>query len=104
MIREEIENGTWTRDLWRMSTEEEMAQYILLWEVVQDVQFSEVPDEISWKWTTNGLYSSKSAYEIQYVGSYCNLNSSALWKAKYEGKHRFFGWLFVQSKQQTTCC
>jgi len=90
MIREEIENGTWTRDLWRMSTEEEMAQYILLWEVVQDVQFSEVPDEISWKWTTNGLYSSKTAYEIQFVGS-----TQAIWKAKTEGKHRFFAWLLV---------
>jgi len=29
------------------------------------------------------------------------LNSSALWKEKYEGKHRFFGWLFVQEKIQT---
>jgi len=44
-----------------MSTAEEMAEYIMLWEVVQEVQFSQEPDQISWKWTANGLYSSKSA-------------------------------------------
>jgi hypothetical protein len=49
-----------------MSTAEEMAEYIMLWEVVQEVQFSHEPDQISWKWTANGLYSSKSTYEIQF--------------------------------------
>ena len=41
---------------------------------IQFVQFSELPDQIAWKWTTNGLYSSKSAYDIQFVGSYCTFN------------------------------
>ena len=46
-------------------------------------------------------YSSKSAYAIQFAGSYCTFNSTAIWKAKTEGKHRFFGWLFLQQKIQT---
>ena len=100
-VRQEIENGTWTRGLWRMSTAEEMAEYIMLWEVVQEVQFSQEPDQISWKWTSNGLYSSKSAYEIQFAGSYCTFNTQAIWKAKTEGKHRFFAWLLVQGRIQT---
>ena len=84
-----------------MSTATEMAEFILLWEAVQEVQFSETPDEITWKWTANGRYSSKSAYEIQFAGSYCNFNSKVIWKAKTEGKHRFFTWLLVQGKIQT---
>jgi len=53
-----------------MSTATEMAEFVTLWEVVQDVHFSELPDQIAWKWTTNGLYSCKSAYyDIQFVGS-----------------------------------
>ena len=78
-----------------------MAEYILLWEAVQEVEFSVEPDQISWKWTANGLYSSKSAYEIQFVGSYCNFNTQAIWKAKTEGKHQFFTWLFDQGRIQT---
>ena len=100
-VREEVENQTWTRGLWRMSTAEEVAEFVLLWERVQEVTFSDQADTITWKWSANGLYSSKSAYGIQFVGSYCTFNSKAIWKAKAEGKHRFFGWLLLQQKIQT---
>ena len=101
MQRIKCENQTWTRGLWRMSTAEEMAEFVLLWERVQEVTFSDQADTITWKWSANGLYSSKSAYGIQFVGSYCTFNSKAIWKAKAEGKHRFFGWLLLQQKIQT---
>ncbi|KAG2617972.1 hypothetical protein PVAP13_3NG258106 [Panicum virgatum] len=39
------------------------------------------------------MYSSKSAYDNQFVGSYCTFNANAIWKAKAEGKHRLFAWL-----------
>jgi hypothetical protein len=32
------------------------------------------------------------------VGSYCTFDAMAIWKAKTEGKHRFFAWLLVQRK------
>jgi len=35
------------------------------------------------------------------AGSYCSFNSQAIWKAKTEGKHRFFAWLLVQGRIQT---
>jgi len=84
-----------------MSTATEISEFIFLWEVVQGVHFSDVPDLITWKWTANGLYSSKSAYEVQFSGSYCTFNAQAIWKAKTEGKHRFFTWMLVQGKIQT---
>ena len=84
-----------------MTTATEMAEFVLMWEQVQAVQFSVVQDEIRWKWTANGHYSSKSAYDIQFAGSYCTFNSKVIWNAKTEGKHRFFAWLLVQEKLQT---
>ena len=72
-----------------------------MWEAVQEVQFSDLLDQITWKWTANGLYSSKSAYDIQFLGSYCTFDARALWKTKAEGTHRFFAWLLVQEKIQT---
>jgi len=41
-----------------MSNATEMAEYIMMWEVLQEVIFSEEKDEISWKWTSNEMYSS----------------------------------------------
>lgn len=72
-----------------------------LWEIVQQANFSEPADQLQWKWTASGSYSSKSAYVIQFAGSYCSFNCQAIWKAKAEGKHSFFVWLLVQERIQT---
>jgi hypothetical protein len=81
-----------------MTTAEEMAEFLTLWSKVQEVQLTDAEDEIRWRWSANGRYSAKSAYFIQLRGSYCSFNSKAIWKAKVEGKHRFFAWLLVQQK------
>ena len=41
-----------------MSNATDMAEFVLVWEAVQEVHFSDLPDEIAWKWTANGVYSS----------------------------------------------
>jgi len=84
-----------------MSNATEIAEFIVLWEAVQDIHFSDTPDEIVWKWTANGKYTSASAYAIQFAGRMCPFNATAIWKAKTEGKHRFFTWLLVQERLHT---
>jgi hypothetical protein len=54
--------------------------------------------EIRWRWTADGRYSSKSAYEMQFRGTYCTFNTKAIWWVKAEEKHRLFVWLLVQNK------
>ena len=55
-------------------------------------------DEIIWKFTADGQYTAKSAYEVQFRGSYCIFNSQRVWRAHVEPKHKFFTWLLVQEK------
>ena len=64
-----------------------MAEFIHLWDLVQQVQLSNQGDKIEWKWTANGEYSAKSAYLIQFRGSHCTFNAKSIWKAHAEGKH-----------------
>ncbi|KAF8774914.1 hypothetical protein HU200_005166 [Digitaria exilis] len=47
----------------------------------------------------NGCNSAKSAYMIQFKGTYCSFDSKAIWGAMAEGKHRIFSWLLVQRKE-----
>jgi hypothetical protein len=77
------------RGLWRMSRAEEMAEFIYLWPLIQEVQLTQQQDFLVWIWTNDGTYSSKSTYEAQFQGSYCTFNCTAIWKAKVEGKHHF---------------
>jgi len=100
-VSEELVNLNWTRGLWKMRTVEEMASFIRVWDLVQIVQLTAEPDQITWRWTTNGLYTAKSVYNIQFVGSYSDFNGTSIWKAGSEGKHKFFAWLLVQCKLLT---
>jgi len=78
-----------------------MANFISLWDLVQNVQLTNEQDAIRWKWTAHGEYTTKSAYNIQFTGSLSPFGSSSIWKAEAEGKHKFFAWLLVQSKLLT---
>jgi len=97
-IREELVNQSWTRGLWRMQTIEEMASFVKLWDLVQQVQLTNEPDKIYWRWTADGNYNAKSAYNVQFTGAFSNFSANSIWKAEAEGKHKFFAWLLVQCK------
>ena len=97
-MNEELQYQSWTRGLWRMCSVEEMAEFVILWDLVLQVSLNDQEDQLFWHWTANGSYSSKSAYLAQFNGFYCNFKASYIWKAHAEGKHKFFAWLLVQSK------
>jgi len=97
-VKEEVHNQNWVRGLWRMQTVAQMADFIKLWDSVQEVQLAEEPDKITWKWTAHGEYTSKSAYNAQFLGSCSQFHGNSIWKAEAKGKHKFFAWLCVQSK------
>jgi hypothetical protein len=81
-----------------MTTTDEMAQLVSLWALISEVQLTDQEDAITWRWTRHGEYSAKSAYTAQFSGSCCTFDSMAIWRARTEGKHRFFAWLLVQRK------
>ena len=81
-----------------MQTVEQMAEFVALWDAVQNVQLTQQPDVIVWKWTANGMYTAKSAYNIQLQGVFSTFDGRTLWKAHAEGKHKFFMWLLLQAK------
>ena len=59
-IKEGFQEGRWMRGLSRLNSEEELQQFLSLWEVVQNVQLSSTADSISWRLTANGEYSASS--------------------------------------------
>jgi hypothetical protein len=75
-----------------------MASFVELWDSVQERQSTEEPEKIQWRWTADGNYTTKSAYNAQFLGSFSTFNGNSIWKAETEGKHKFFAWLLVQCK------
>ncbi|KAF8694252.1 hypothetical protein HU200_038390 [Digitaria exilis] len=57
-----LTNGQWKRGLRHLSTTEEINQYVELRGLVREVQLGDQPDDIAWRFSANGMYSSSSAY------------------------------------------
>jgi hypothetical protein len=66
--------------------------------MVQQMLLSEQHDEVRWRFTESGKYSSKSAYSIQFAGSFTDHYWVLVWKAKVEEKCKFFCWLILQNR------
>jgi len=83
-------HNNWMKGLKRMSTQAEIRQFVDLWIQLQMVQLQPQDDQIHWRLTSDGKYSSKSAYEAQFVGAHPDYKWVCVWKAKVENKCEFF--------------
>jgi hypothetical protein len=97
-----LQNNHWLAILNPITMISEIDELVRLGSRLQEVMLLEnTPDDIHWKWTPNGEYSAKSAYEAQFQGMITNINFTPLWKAQAEPKHRFFGWLILHQRTLT---
>jgi hypothetical protein len=56
------------------------------------------PDLISWIWTTDGSYATKSAYKAQFIRSFSRFTTAKIRKAYAEPKCTMFYWLVLHGK------
>jgi hypothetical protein len=97
----ELNNMNWNIN--QINTETLIDEFILLFIAMNDVVLTEEKDAISSKWTTSGEYTTTSAYDIQFLGTFPMFNNATtIWKAKTRAKCRFFAWLAVWKKAPTT--
>jgi hypothetical protein len=78
-----------------------MAQYIMLWILIDAVQFDRedtAEDAIVWRMTADGAYSARSAYALQFEGSKLSAFPSMVWKIRAPARCKFFMWLMLQNR------
>ena len=100
-VAKAMQQNNWMRGIQRMSSDQELGQFVSLWRRLTSVQLNPLDDDITWKFSADGNHSAKSAYACQFLGSYPDLRWRQLWKAKTEPKCRFFVWLLLQRKLWT---
>jgi hypothetical protein len=91
----------WMRGLQRLTTTEETRQFLQLWSRLNSVTLSNREDELTWRFSANGEYSARSAYAMQFAGSFADYNWSKIWTSKTENRCKLFCWLFLQNKSWT---
>lgn len=86
------------KNLQEITTQDQLEELVMLFQLLNDVQLTQEQDTIKWKWTSNGCYTAKSAYEIQFRGSFANFHAHGLLKASAEPKCRSLAWLIMHNK------
>jgi hypothetical protein len=66
-VQRALQNNFWIAQVCPLTTEKEIKEYADLWEEIQLThRDTESDDQITWRWTQTGEYTTKSAYQIQF--------------------------------------
>jgi hypothetical protein len=92
-IRDGLLDHSWARDIHGVLGLQELGQYLMLWTRVEATVLTDQPDQIVWRWSTNGVYSAKSCYRSTFQGSRACPAWKLLWKTWAPRRVKFFHWL-----------
>jgi hypothetical protein len=82
----ELKKLNWIRNIRDISSPSLLEEFILLFMALSQVELTLEKDRIKWRWTTDGQYIVKSAYECQFQGSIQQPLFHAIWEARSELK------------------
>ena len=78
---------------------EHVAQFFTLWMLLHEVHLDELAeDDIVWKHSDSGHYSTASAYRAQFLGLVLSPMDQMVWKPWAPPKVKFFAWLALQDR------
>lgn len=89
-VKDAIAGDYWLQKLPPINNEEDLLQFLFIWDKIQRITLTELPDKITWIHSNCGKYSAKSAYHIQFTGRIRMPDLDRVWKTKIEGRVRFF--------------
>jgi hypothetical protein len=88
-----LENDFWGSQInnqWGFNVDH-LQQFYMLWEMLANVQLNnDAPNSIIWKFTNNGNYSAKSAYNMQFSGLITSTMTTLVWKPWAPRKCKIF--------------
>jgi len=72
--------------------------YLLVWEIIRQNNHTlslNVPDRFTWKWTSDGQFTTASAYNAFFMGQHALPGAKVLKKTRAPGHCKFFLWLVL---------
>lgn len=92
-VREGLTNRGWVRSITRALSTTAIAEYLELWDRMNDVQLTNQADRTIWFWSLDGIYTAKSAYTMLHAGSTTLQGHTLIWKTWDQLRVKIFLWL-----------
>ena len=98
-VQEALTNQAWIFDIQGALTVGVLIEYLHLWDILFDFQLHpDSEDKHIWRFSADGQYSAKSAYEGFFLGSTRFGPWEKVWKTWAPPKCRFFMWLVAHKR------
>ena len=90
-VAQALQNRQWISDITGALTVQVLLEYLQIWDRLQGIQLREnQPDKICWKWTSDKMFSTSSAYLAFFIGQHPIEGASILRKTHALAKCKFF--------------
>jgi hypothetical protein len=100
-VEKELHYKNWIHAVRRISTAEELQEFINLWMLVRNVDLNQAEKTQSFGSGHQKEYMMGSAYKIQFRGFHASFQVRNLWKARAEPKVKVFGWTAMHQRIRT---
>jgi hypothetical protein len=81
MVATELQGNNWIKNLGEINSTAALEECILLFSALSTMALTGQRDQIIWRWTSNGKYTAKYAYNCQFAGAMTTFPTKEIWKA-----------------------
>jgi len=96
-VYEALQNNSWVADIIGALGWHGLAEYLELWDTLNNWHLNTTDDVHQWKFETSGIFSTRSAYRNFFVGSVSFEPWKRLWKSWAPSKCKTFIWLAIRN-------
>ncbi|KAM0847321.1 hypothetical protein ACQ4PT_055094 [Festuca glaucescens] len=100
-VNEALENEKWLLDLRHHLDIEHLPQLFRLAQLLESVQLTDEPDDIAWKFGGKEVYTTRSAYMLQFLGAVGTDFKRLIWKGWAPARCKFFIWTLMLDRVLT---
>jgi len=83
-VRDALTARRWARDITGARTAAVIADYLMLWDALQEVELQPgIDDKFIWRWSADGTYGAATAYRAFFQGTTGLAGACEVWRACY---------------------
>jgi hypothetical protein len=88
-VAEALHDRKWSRGLQQITSTEDINSFVDLWQRLREVTLSAQEGASTWRFSSNGIYSSSLVYNIQFLGSTSDFIWAQLCGQRHKPRRKF---------------
>ena len=98
-VAQALQGDLWIQDITGALTVQVILEYLRVRDITRETQLSQGrANAICWKWTSDKIFSTSSAYKTFFIGQQSVVGAKLLHKSRAPAKCKFFIWLVLHDR------